>query len=109
MSVLPFRPGSRVVTSWSSQPLPSGSLNDAYAKYERPGKSGNPGGFGCSSTSLTSTPRLTRSSGGDEVPDRQVHPLKGPGQALRVGRRHLHQPGVVAGEGSLRTAVGGME
>src|SRR3954447_4707540 len=56
------RPGSRVVTSWSSQPLPSGSLNDAYAKYERPGESGNPGGFGCSSTSLTSTPRLIRSS-----------------------------------------------
>src|SRR3954471_18304384 len=55
------RPGIRVVTSWSSHALPSGSLNDAYAKYERPGTS-NPGGFGCSSTSLTSIPRLTRSS-----------------------------------------------
>src|SRR4051794_40592038 len=29
------RPGSRVWISWSSQPLPSGSLNDAYVKYER--------------------------------------------------------------------------
>ena len=32
------------MTSWSSQPLPSGSLNDAYVKYERrsgPGP-GNP-------------------------------------------------------------------
>jgi hypothetical protein len=41
--------------------LPSGSLNDAYAKYDRPATS-HPGGFGGSSTSLTSTPRLTRSS-----------------------------------------------
>ena len=48
------------MTSWSSQPLPSGSLNDAYAKYERPGVS-KPGGR-ASYTSLTSTPRLTRSS-----------------------------------------------
>src|SRR5829696_7554383 len=55
------RPGIRVVISCRSQPLPSGSLNDAYAKYERPGKS-NPAGFGASSTSLTSTPRLMRSS-----------------------------------------------
>ena len=43
----------------TAQLLPSGSLNDAYAKYERPGKSGNPGGFGCSSTSLTSRTRAT--------------------------------------------------
>src|ERR1700722_13765062 len=26
------RPGSRVLISWSSQPLPSGSLNDAHVK-----------------------------------------------------------------------------
>ena len=48
------------MTSWSSQPLPSGSRNDAYAKYERPSDS-SPGGGGLSSTSLTSTPRLIRS------------------------------------------------
>ena len=32
------------MTSWSSQPLPSGSLNDAYAKYERPSSDSKPGG-----------------------------------------------------------------
>ena len=26
------RPGNRAVTSWSSQPLPSGSLNEAYER-----------------------------------------------------------------------------
>ena len=31
------------MTSWSSQPLPSGSLNDASAKYERPGTDSEPG------------------------------------------------------------------
>ena len=48
------------MTSWSSQPLPSGSLNDAYVKYERPCIDSKPGGR-LSYTSLTSTPRLTRS------------------------------------------------
>ena len=30
VSSLSTRPGNRTVTSWNSQPLPSGSLNDAY-------------------------------------------------------------------------------
>ena len=34
------RPGARTFTSWSSQPLPSGSVNDAYEKYERCSGSG---------------------------------------------------------------------
>jgi hypothetical protein len=37
------RPGSRVVISWSNQPLPSGSLNSANAKYERPSCASRPG------------------------------------------------------------------
>jgi hypothetical protein len=59
MSVLPFPPGAPGRDLLSSQPLPSGSLNDAFAKYERPGKS-NPRGFGGSSTSLTSTPSIVQ-------------------------------------------------
>ena len=37
------------------------ALNDASAKYERPGADSRPGGR-CSNTSLTSTPRLMRSA-----------------------------------------------
>jgi hypothetical protein len=68
------------VTSWSSQPLPSGSLNDAYAKYERPGKSGNPGGLRL----LLHLADVDAAAdqivpGGIDVLDRQVQPVKGPG------------------------------
>jgi len=28
------RPGNRVFTSWSNQPFPSGSVNDAHEKYD---------------------------------------------------------------------------
>ena len=57
----PGGPGDPGCGLWSSQPLPSGSLNDAYVKYERPSIDSKPGGR-LSYTSLTSTPRLMRSS-----------------------------------------------
>jgi hypothetical protein len=31
-ATVPRSPGNRVVTSWSSQPLPSGSWNEAYVR-----------------------------------------------------------------------------
>ena len=92
--------------SWSSQLLPSGSLNDARAKYERPGES-KPGGR-ASCTSLTSTPRVIEVvPGGVDVVDDEDHPLSGSrlgrsatlaelDRTSRVRRRQLHRPDVVA-------------
>ena len=92
--------------SWSTQPLPSGSLNDARAKYERPRRVEARG------------PRLLHLAdvdaaadeivpGGVDVLDHEDQPLSGSGlsrraalaeldRALRVGRRDLHRPDVVA-------------
>jgi hypothetical protein len=52
------RPGSRLVTSYDTQLLPSGLLNMAAAKYERPADASRPGGT-CTVTSLTARDRWT--------------------------------------------------
>jgi hypothetical protein len=71
------------VTSWSSQPLPSGSLNDADAKYERPGKTRG-------LRLLLHLADVDAAAeeifpGSVDVLDRQVHPLKGPGLRRDAG------------------------
>jgi hypothetical protein len=83
------------VTSWSSQPLPSGSLNDAYAKYERSFES-KPGGR-ASYTSPTSTPRLMRSArAGVDVFDGQDQPVEVEPPRLLVAARAMQLRGFAA-------------
>ena len=66
------------MTSWGSHPLPSGSLNDVYAKDERPSLRIEARGRR-SYTSLTSTPRVDETvSGGVDVFDREQQPVSRP-------------------------------
>ena len=92
--------------SWSSQPLPSGSLNDAYVKYERPSTRSPGAAFVHLADVDAAADEIV--PGGVDVFDREYQPVSGPGlsrrealaevdRALRVGRRELHPPEVVAG------------
>src|SRR5919206_4243384 len=62
MSALPAPPGEPGRDLLEQPAVAVRVAERRVREYERPGKSGKPGGFGCSSTSLTSTPRLIRSS-----------------------------------------------
>ena len=96
------------MTSWSSQPLPSGSLNDASAKYERPGADSRPGGRCSKHLADVHAAADEIGPGGVDVLDHQFQTLNGArlgcrdalaevDRALRARRRELHRPEVVAG------------
>ena len=106
------RPGSRVLISWSSQLLPSGSLNVASVVYERP--FGVRARHACvlrsrrnGTVSLTSAPRAMSSARAASMSDTTryrfwTEPGAAVGDALaevdragRAGRRHLHGAPVV--------------
>ena len=96
------------MTTWSSQPLPSGSLNDAYAKYERPSIDSKPGPALVHLADVDVAADEIVVPRGVDVLDREHQPVSGArlgrrealaevDRALRVGRRELHPPDVVAG------------
>src|SRR5262249_2030311 len=78
-----IRPGSRVVTSWTTQLLPSGSLNEiSERELARSGSWPLSGPFGPRwNISLTSTPAATSSSRARMMSETIRYPLPEPGAA----------------------------
>ena len=92
--------------SWSTQPFPSGSLKVARAKYERPATLEARGPLLLHLADVDAAADEIV-AGGVDVVDHEDQSLSGPrlsrrpalaelDRALRVGRRHLHRPEVVA-------------